>query len=63
MGREAHPERGVLMEKGKALTQGPRRASWRGGAQLCGLRRPHSVAHIGKGSQEGTSALLFRTQL
>ena len=29
MGREAHPERGVLMEKGRALTQGPRRASWR----------------------------------
>lgn len=29
MGREAHPERGVLMQNGRVLTQGPRRACWR----------------------------------
>lgn len=29
MGRESHPEQGVLMQNGRVLTQRPRRACWR----------------------------------
>lgn len=63
MRREARPERAVLMQNGRVLTQGPGGLAGGGGARSRGLGRPHSVAHMGKGSQEGASALLFRTQL